>query len=278
MAAPPARSPLNSPGPGPGSGYVLALRRTDVPTARCRPVLLALSAGDHRRQRSLQAGRHLLACPPCAAASVPLLDRRRTLAGLAPWIWGPALFDAARRRTRRHTTTTALTTAAAAAAVILVALVAVVSGPPSGPTRTTAATPASAAPTITAAPLRPIPGLTVAGRPLDAHATRPLSGYQGQPVRADRVLVLSVPADEGFWIGTSNTNRIWVQLRGDVESRQQVRPGQRVTFTGTMAPTPPNFPASTGVTPAEGAAQLAAQPVHIQVNGTDISDPRWRSR
>ncbi|HET6812817.1 MAG TPA: sigma factor [Actinomycetota bacterium] len=30
--------------------YLLALRRVELPTARCRPVLLALSAGDRRRQ------------------------------------------------------------------------------------------------------------------------------------------------------------------------------------------------------------------------------------
>jgi serine/threonine-protein kinase RsbT len=41
-------------------------------------VLLALSAGDRRRQRDLDAGGHLLACSWCARLSEPLLDRRRT--------------------------------------------------------------------------------------------------------------------------------------------------------------------------------------------------------
>jgi serine/threonine-protein kinase RsbT len=41
-------------------------------------VLLALSAGDRRRQRDLDAGGHLLACAWCARLSEPLLDRRRT--------------------------------------------------------------------------------------------------------------------------------------------------------------------------------------------------------
>jgi serine/threonine-protein kinase RsbT len=58
--------------------YLLELERTAPPTARCRPVLLALSAGDRRRQRDLDAGGHLLACSWCARLSEPLLDRRRT--------------------------------------------------------------------------------------------------------------------------------------------------------------------------------------------------------
>lgn len=56
--------------------YLLAQERTQPPTDRCRPVLLALSAGDRRRQRELDAGGHLLACDWCARLSVPLFDRR----------------------------------------------------------------------------------------------------------------------------------------------------------------------------------------------------------
>jgi serine/threonine-protein kinase RsbT len=58
--------------------YLLELEQAEPPTARCRPVLLALSAGDRRRQRDLDAGGHLLACAWCARLSEPLLDRRRT--------------------------------------------------------------------------------------------------------------------------------------------------------------------------------------------------------
>ena len=41
-------------------------------------MLLALSAGDRRRQRDLDAGGHLLECDWCARLSEPLFDRRRT--------------------------------------------------------------------------------------------------------------------------------------------------------------------------------------------------------
>ncbi len=83
--------------------YLLALEQTEPPTSRCRPVLLALSAGDRRRQRDLDAGRHLLACPWCARLSEPLLDRRRT-AGVAGEVRIPIQSDAdvvtARKRGR----------------------------------------------------------------------------------------------------------------------------------------------------------------------------------
>lgn len=55
--------------------YLLALDGTP-PTRQCRPVLLALSSGDRRRQREVDAGYHLLDCDFCASISEPLFDRR----------------------------------------------------------------------------------------------------------------------------------------------------------------------------------------------------------
>jgi RNA polymerase sigma factor (sigma-70 family) len=55
--------------------YLLAMERTEPPTDRCRPVLLAFSGGDRRRQREVDAGRHLLECELCARLSQPLMDR-----------------------------------------------------------------------------------------------------------------------------------------------------------------------------------------------------------
>jgi RNA polymerase sigma factor (sigma-70 family) len=56
--------------------YLLALERIEPPTPRCRPVLLALSAGDRRRQRELDTGGHLLECRCCAALGEALFERR----------------------------------------------------------------------------------------------------------------------------------------------------------------------------------------------------------
>jgi RNA polymerase sigma factor (sigma-70 family) len=55
--------------------YLLALERVEPPTDRCRQVLLSLSARDRRRQRELDAARHLLECDICSKISQPLLER-----------------------------------------------------------------------------------------------------------------------------------------------------------------------------------------------------------
>jgi len=56
--------------------YLIAQAGTQPPTDRCRPVLLALSAADRRRQADLDVTGHLLACDWCAELSVRLLERR----------------------------------------------------------------------------------------------------------------------------------------------------------------------------------------------------------
>ncbi|WP_138734475.1 sigma-70 family RNA polymerase sigma factor [Modestobacter excelsi] len=58
--------------------YLLAADRVEPPTPRCRPVLLALSSGDRRRQREVDAARHLLECEVCARLSEPLMGRGRS--------------------------------------------------------------------------------------------------------------------------------------------------------------------------------------------------------
>lgn len=55
--------------------YLLAMEQSDPPTERCRPVLRALSSGDRRRQREVDADQHLLDCELCARLSRPLLGR-----------------------------------------------------------------------------------------------------------------------------------------------------------------------------------------------------------
>ena len=55
--------------------YVLAVEQAELPTDRCRAVLIALSSGDQRRQRDVRAAQHLLECDLCARLSEPLLER-----------------------------------------------------------------------------------------------------------------------------------------------------------------------------------------------------------
>jgi serine/threonine-protein kinase RsbT len=56
--------------------FLLAADGEPPPTPQCRPVLLALSSGDSRRQAETDAGHHLLECDYCGEVSGPLLDRR----------------------------------------------------------------------------------------------------------------------------------------------------------------------------------------------------------
>ena len=55
--------------------YLLALEQAESLTDRCRPVLFALSSGDRRRQREVDAARHLLECDLCERLSQPLMER-----------------------------------------------------------------------------------------------------------------------------------------------------------------------------------------------------------
>ena len=55
--------------------YLLALEKAEPPTEQCRPVLLAVSSGDRRRQREVDAARHVLGCELCARLSEPLMRR-----------------------------------------------------------------------------------------------------------------------------------------------------------------------------------------------------------
>lgn len=82
--------------------YLLALRRARLPSPQCPPVLLALSAGDRRRQDALGAGGHLVQCSNCAAMSEPLMTRRRGLAALLPFALLGQLLRAARRQAAEH--------------------------------------------------------------------------------------------------------------------------------------------------------------------------------
>jgi RNA polymerase sigma factor (sigma-70 family) len=56
--------------------YLIALHEGEPPTDRCRAVLYALSSADRRRQREVDAARHLLECDFCSRLSEPLLQRR----------------------------------------------------------------------------------------------------------------------------------------------------------------------------------------------------------
>ena len=226
--------------------YLLAFRGVDLPTDRCRSVLNALSAGDRRRQRALDAGGHLLDCQVCASLSEPLTERRRALAGLLPLGLLKPL-EGLRTWVRNHPVQASAGTGAVVGAGLLAAQLLGGDPPPQPPV---------AAPTTTV-----IPGdltLTSEGRAILPLTGRPpLSRYAGDPVRAQGVRVQQVAADEGFWVGTSPRDRVWVQLTGTRESGFRSSQATR-WHSGRMVENSVDFAQRVGVTPRRRRVARAA--------------------
>jgi hypothetical protein len=95
----------------------------------------------------------------------------------------------------------------------------------------------------------------------------------GEDVVACGVTVQSVPANEGFWIGDTADERLWVEIVTTGESIVRVRPGQRVTLRGTVVEHGPDFPAKAGVDASEGADALARDRYHLEVPETQVRFP-----
>jgi serine/threonine-protein kinase RsbT len=243
--------------------FVLAIRRAELPTARCRPVLLALSAGDTRRQQALRAGQHLLHCETCSMLSRPLLERRSALAGLLPWLGLGAAVAFLRRLWRAYPRQVAAGTVTGVAAATAVAAIAVgTTGEDPG------AAPPSPAVTVSPAVPAPAPGevrLVRTGERILPGAPPDLVALAGEAVSGREVPVAAVVADEGMWVGDGR-GRVWVQLRTAGESPPAVRPGQRITFEGAVTPHDAGFAAVAGVSAAEDAALLRRQGAHLTVD------------
>ena len=102
--------------------------------------------------------------------------------------------------------------------------------------------------------------------PLTGSPTASLAAYSGQRATATSVQVQSVPADEGFWVGSSSGDRIWVQLTGARgESPFRVKQRDHVSFSGTTTPNGTGFAEKAGVTDTEGKTQLEAEGFHLSV-------------
>ena len=223
--------------------YMLSDRRVRLPTPQCHPVLLALSAGDRRRQQRLAADAHLLSCPSCAGLAPALLERRRGLASFIPLAGG---LGGLRRWLSKHPKQAAAGASTAALVAVAVAMTQTLPGTPEPPPAAVSA----------------CPELDIAGRGAPTAASE-LVGRIGQPAAGRSVIVESVPSNEGFWIRCGPL-RLWVQLVGQGESNPTIQAGTRVTFNGTIVGHDASFPEQVGVTPAEGAGQLANDRIHVE--------------
>lgn len=135
-----------------------------------------------------------------------------------------------------------------------------------------AASPATIGPAASAsAPAAGSGALTANGTSLlpiaiSAGAGGDLSEYVGQAAAAQGVLVLSAPADNGFWVGTSTTDQVYVHLlQPGLVSPHPVRAGDHISFTGNVVANSTTLAADDGVTAAEGVDQLTAQKAHIEI-------------
>jgi RNA polymerase sigma factor (sigma-70 family) len=243
--------------------YLLAFRHVDLPSEQCRRVLLAVSAGDTRRQRQLQAGQHLLSCPACAMLSEPLSKRSAALTAFTvPAALLARLFTKAKANPGTAAASAAAGTAAVATAVIVGSGVlsggpapAVHNSPPAAPVRTTSSAPAPAR----------IAQLSIGGRAVTAR--HPAGAGIGGRAEATGVLVQSVVTRNGFWIG-SRSLRVWVELAGPLKPLHIVA-GDHLRFTGTVAGNGSSYPGRVGVHGPD-ATLLGQQGAHIEVKTTDI--------
>jgi DNA-directed RNA polymerase specialized sigma24 family protein len=185
--------------------YLLALRRVTLPQQRCRPVLLAISERNARRQTELGAGGHIASCPVCMPLVDPLLRRDSRLFGLWPLL---GLGAVVRKAFGAHPV---VASAAGVATGGLVAAAVVLALPSHHH--------------VAAAPHRSaLCRMTRAGR----------TGMVGQRVTATGVLVVSVPANEGFFVRSCGGHEVWVRLSGRGESPEHIRAHDHVTVSGVV--------------------------------------------
>jgi hypothetical protein len=98
-----------------------------------------------------------------------------------------------------------------------------------------------------------------------------LSTFTGEVVGRS-VPVESVPADEGFWLGTGPDQRVWVEIVAiEGETPFTVQPGDTVSFRGAeFVPHDETYAERLDIAPDEGGDQLTAQKAHVQVRSADL--------
>jgi hypothetical protein len=240
--------------------YLLAFRHAELPTEQCRRVLLAVSAGDTRRQRQLQAGQHLLNCPACATLSEPLSKRSAALTAFAVPVGLLArLLTKARANPGAAGASAAAGTAAVATAIIVGS--GVLSGAPAPAAHHPSATPVR---TVESAPAR-IAELSSGDQPITTQHT--IRAAVGSHADATGVAVQSVVTRNGLWIGT-RALRVWVELVGPLKPLN-IAAGDHLRFTGIVIGNGSLYASRAGVR-GQDAALLNREGAHIDVKTTDV--------
>jgi RNA polymerase sigma factor (sigma-70 family) len=217
--------------------YLLALRRITLPEERCRPVLVAISERNTRRQTELDTGSHVARCPVCMPLVDPLMRRDAQLFGLWPLLGLAALV---RRAAGAHRVVVGagVTSAGVAAAVVILSL----------PSHHRAVSQPSA-----------LCRMTSAGR----------ADMVGEHVTAAGVLVTSVPSDEGFFVRTCHRREVWVHLTGSGESAVRIRPAEHIRLAGVVRRVEPGSIARE--VPAHDRVEIRHSRVLLSVKFDDVS-------
>src|SRR3954447_10440898 len=241
--------------------FVLELRGIEQLDPACRDVLLALSAGDTRRQRALDAHRHIRVCPTCNQLAKPLAERRRAIAGWLPLAGIAAAWRALGRSIKSHLPqTAAVGTAVVAGAVVVAAAVA-----PSD--HAARRSPVALSTTVHQAPVLSGNGASLLPIPPGG-----LAAYATDAVSASDITVLSVVPGEGAWMGTDPGNRVWVEFTApsDTDARPgpvpaAVQVGAHVDFVGRLSDNPADYATELGFAPPDRAS-LEAAGFHVHVD------------
>ncbi len=224
--------------------YLLVSHRVELPTEYCKPVLAAISTGDARAQRTLEAGHHLLDCPPCAAVAPLVTERHRPFASL----WPVAALGQLGRRLRHVASAHPGPSAAGAVTVGVGVAVAVVVLMSDG-----------AAPALV---VRRQPPVALSG-------DKPMAPHVGQEVEARKAKVLSVSGG-GLWVGASQKDRVWVDLHGSADPGAQVAAGDKVAFVGRVAPNSAHALDGSGPPSSPDRSRLEGQGHHVDIVGDTL--------
>ena len=114
--------------------------------------------------------------------------------------------------------------------------------------------------------------LVVGGTSLLPVPSSGLADYEGQPATGKDVTVQSVVKDEGFWVGSSKQDRVYVEFGGDVGTNEnqgfEPKVGDHVNLTGPVRPAPAN-PAQTLNLPTADARMVSRQGAYINATNAE---------
>jgi hypothetical protein len=100
-----------------------------------------------------------------------------------------------------------------------------------------------------------------------------LAAYEAETATGREVTVQSVVKDEGFWVGNSRQDRVYVEYGGDVGANEsqgfEPAVGDTVNLTGPVRPAPKN-PARTLNLSDRDARQVAEQGAYINADNAEI--------